>query len=105
MLRNIHIKTTSGDYTLAQGLESQAVLKLEGNWYFDPAAVDMQYLKVTDRTYTCPHKGVCLWLDLDAPDHQAKDVGWVYTIVKPNYEYIKDRIAFYGGSHTDTREA
>ncbi len=105
MLRNIRIKTKIGDYTLAHGLEGQAVLKLEGNWYFDPAAVDMQYLKVTNRTYHCPHKGVCFWIDLVAPDHQASDVAWVYTVIKPNYEYIKNRIAFYGGSQADTREA
>lgn len=105
MLREIKIATTDTSTILARGLEGQSVLKLEGNWYFEPSAVDMQYLKVTERTYVCPHKGTCFWIDLEMPDFQASDVGWVYTIVKPNYEYIKNRIAFYGGTRETTREA
>jgi len=105
MLREITIKASQADVSLASGLEGRSVVRLEGNWYFDPEAVDMRYLKVTERTYVCPHKGVCFWIDLDAPGQQARDVAWVYTIIKPNYEYIKDRIGFYGGTRAATREA
>ena len=104
MFREITIKTKDGAIQLAKGYDGQSVFKLEGNWYFDPAAVHMQYLKVTDRTYYCPHKGTCFWIDLEAPGMSAKNVAWVYTVLKPHYEHIKDRIAFYGGTSAVTRE-
>ncbi len=104
MVREIAIQETFQHHTLARGLEGRSVIRLEGNWYFEQAAVAMQYLKVTDRVYVCPHKGQCFWIDLELPDRTERDVAWVYTIVKPNYEYIKDRIGFYGGQHGATRE-
>jgi uncharacterized protein (DUF427 family) len=104
MLREITIKTTDTATQLATGLEGQNVFKLEGNWYFEPAAVDMQYLKITDRIYVCPHKGTCFWIDLDTPGNYVKDIAWVYTVLKPHYEYIRGRIGFYGGTNAMTRE-
>ncbi len=104
MLREITIKTTDTGIALAVGREGQNVFKLEGNWYFDPAVVDMQHLKVTERTYVCPHKGTCFWIDLEAPGKSVKDIAWVYTVLKPNYEYIRDRIGFYAGTNAMTRE-
>lgn len=90
------IQQKNSDHILARGTDADgSVILLENNWYFAPEAVDMTYLKLTDRTYTCPYKGVCLWVDLDAPDMKAKNIGWVYPQPKPDYERIKDRIAFY----------
>lgn len=80
---------------IAEGEVGQTAQVFEGNWYFDPSAVDMNHLKVTERTYTCPYKGVCYWIDLDAPTGKAQNIGWVYNNPKPGYENIKDQIAFY----------
>jgi uncharacterized protein (DUF427 family) len=84
------------DTVIAAGHEDDdSVMMLEDNWYFSPHAVDMTHLKLTNRTYTCPYKGVCFWLDLDAPGIKARNIAWVYQQPKPGYERIKDRIAFY----------
>ncbi len=80
---------------LAAGEVDQTAEIFEGNWYFDPAVVDMSRLKVTERTYTCPYKGTCYWIDLQTPTGSVPNVGWVYNNPKPGYENIKDQIGFY----------
>lgn len=80
---------------IAAGEEDQTARVFEGNWYFDPNAVDASHLKVTERTYTCPYKGTCFWIDLESPEGRAQNVAWVYNNPKPGYEHIKDQIGFY----------
>ncbi|NWG16491.1 MAG: DUF427 domain-containing protein [Chloroflexi bacterium] len=90
------IQERQNSSVIASGDES-AVLEFEGAWYFMPEDVNMDYLRFSDRTYTCPYKGVCYWIDLELPSGQrAKNVGWVYRQPKAGYEFIKDRIGFYG---------
>ncbi len=91
--------------TLAEAEEGPSLAKYEGNWYFDPAAVRADVLKVTERTYTCPHKGTCNWVDFVAPDGTTiKDVAWVYPKVKAGHELIQGRYGFYTGSRGATIE-
>lgn len=80
---------------LASGVEGETVTVFEGNWYFDPAAVDMSHLRVTERTYTCPYKGTCFWIDLESPTAHLENVAWVYNNPNPGYEHIKDLIGFH----------
>ena len=90
------IKEKNSDAVIASGSPSDNSARIfEGNWYFEPKAVDMTHLVVTERTYTCPYKGVCFWIDLEAPGLSAKNVAWVYNTPKPGFEMIKDQIAFY----------
>ncbi len=68
---------TSGTKLAHAEAEADAV-KYEGNWYFLPAAVERDKLIVTDRTYTCPFKGTCHWVDYAGPggdDRQGRGVG------------------------------
>ena len=102
--KSITIQDAQTGQQFASAERNQGVRLFEGAWYFDPAYVDMTYLRVTERTYTCPYKGVCYWIDLDAPDHKGKNVAFTYFKVKPGYEFIQDRIAFYAGEREHTRE-
>lgn len=52
---------------------------------------------MTDRTYTCPYKGTCHWIDLVSQHGTIRDVGWVYTEPNEKYEYIRDKIGFAFG--------
>jgi uncharacterized protein (DUF427 family) len=79
---------------IASGTEEQ-VQEFEGHWYFAPDAVDMSHLRVTERTYTCPYKGVCQWVDLESPHGRARNIGWVYLNPKPGYEFIRGQFGFY----------
>ncbi len=97
------IKERTNGEIIAAAQDNHAVRVFEGNWYFKPEAVNMQHLKVTDRTYTCPYKGVCHWIDLETPAGvKAQNVAWVYRDPKPTYEFIKDQIAFYTRPSTGT---
>ncbi|MDB5350769.1 MAG: hypothetical protein JWN86_2016 [Planctomycetota bacterium] len=91
--------------TLAKGEPEVDVVKYEGNWYFTPEVVERSVLVVTDRTYTCPYKGTCHWVDFSGPGGEAvKDVAWVYADPKPGHEIIKDRYGFYAGSRGATTQ-
>jgi uncharacterized protein (DUF427 family) len=98
------LEKSSGNI-LAGGEPGADVLTYEGNWYFLPAAVSRSSLQVTDRTYTCPYKGTCNWVDYVPPGGAVvKDVAWVYPNPKPGHEVIKDRFGFYAGTRGATRE-
>lgn len=89
---------------LASAEKRNGVRLFEGAWYFEPDKVDMTYLVVSERTYTCPYKGICYWIDLRMPEHQAEDVAFVYFKVNPGYEFVKDQIGFYAGTRGATAE-
>jgi uncharacterized protein (DUF427 family) len=90
---------------LAKAEVGENLAKYESNWYFDPGAVQIGLLRVTDRTYTCPFKGTCNWVDYIGPDGRTvRDVGWVYPKVKPGHELIEGRFGFYAGNRAGTRE-
>ncbi len=56
----------------------------------------MENLVITERTYTCPYKGVCNWIDFKTADGRVvQNIGWVYRRMKPGYEFIQDQIGFY----------
>jgi uncharacterized protein (DUF427 family) len=90
---------------LAQADLGESLVKYEGNWYFDAAAVQAGVLRVTERTYTCPYKGTCNWVDYVGPDGRTvRDVAWVYPNVKPGHELIQGRYGFYAGNRAATIE-
>ncbi len=91
--------------SLASGENGKEIVPYEGNLYFDPNAVSREVLKVTERTYTCPYKGTCHWVDfIGADGRTVRDVAWVYSDPKPGHEVIKDRYGFYSGSRGPTRQ-
>jgi uncharacterized protein (DUF427 family) len=97
------VKARTNSEIIAAAQDNHTVRVFEGHWYFKPEAVKMQHLKVTERTYTCPYKGVCYWIDLETSDGiKTQNVAWVYRDPKPTYEFIKDQIAFYAHPTTGT---
>ncbi len=102
---SVTIREKTSGTPIAQGESGTEVITYEGNLYFLPSAVDRSSLTVTERTYTCPHKGTCHYVDFAGPDGKtAKDVAWVYADPKPGHEAIKDRYGFYAGSRGATRQ-
>lgn len=90
---------------LAEAEPGDRVIPYEGNLYFDPTAVHAEVLKLTERTYTCPYKGTCHYVDYVGPDGRtARDVAWVYANPKPGHEVIKGRYGFYAGARGATRQ-
>ena len=98
------VKQRANQQVIASGEENQSVRVFEGNWYFKPDAVQMEHLKVTERTYTCPYKGVCYWVDLENPDGtRAQNIGWIYRQPKSGYEFIQDQVGFYARATAGNR--
>jgi uncharacterized protein (DUF427 family) len=102
--RTISIKANKTGTVLASGQVGVDVRLFEGAWYFAAEAVDTTHLVVTDRTYICPYKGTCYWIDLKMPDFQAKNVAFTYFKVNPGYEFVKDQIGFYAGRREATAQ-
>lgn len=99
----MEIRDRNSQAVIASGnIEDGSIIKLEGCWYFLPENVDMTHLVITERTYTCPYKGVCYWIDLESPETKAKNVAFIYRNPQNGYEHIKDRIAFYGRDTSGT---
>jgi uncharacterized protein (DUF427 family) len=102
---SIVIREARSGTVLAQGEPGADVVTYEGNLYFAPPAVNQGVLQVTARTYTCPYKGTCNWVDFVGTDGQTvPDVAWVYPRVKPGYEVIQGRFGFYTGVRGSTRQ-
>jgi len=100
----VTIKNRFTGEVLASAEKTNGVSLFEGAWYFTPDKVNMTHLIVTERTYTCPYKGVCYWIDLKTPEQQAKDVAFVYFKTNPGYEFVKNQIGFYAGTRGATVE-
>ena len=89
---SITIRETSSGTVLARGEQGADVIGYEGNLYFMPSAVNQGVLQVTERTYTCPYKGTCNWVDYVGPGGGVvRDVAWVYPHVKPGHECEQTR--------------
>lgn len=102
---SITIREKGSGTPLAASEEGPSLAMYEGNWYFDPTAVRSDVLRVSERTYTCPYKGTCNWVDYVGQDGTTvRDVAWVYPEVKPGHERIRGRYGFYAGSRGATRE-
>ncbi|RMG99050.1 MAG: DUF427 domain-containing protein [Chloroflexi bacterium] len=89
--RTIIIKDKKNGVVLAKAQVGRGVRLFEGVWYFEPEFVHQEYLQVTQRTYTCHYKGVCYWIDLNLPNHAAKNVAFTYFDVNEGYEFILGR--------------
>jgi uncharacterized protein (DUF427 family) len=102
---SIAIRETSSNLVLAQADAGAQVLPYEGNLYFDPAVVDESLLVTTDRTYTCPMKGTCQWVDFVDPEgRRVEGVAWIYNRTNPGHEAIAGKYGFYAGTKGATRQ-
>jgi uncharacterized protein (DUF427 family) len=102
---SVTIREKESSTCLAEADVGPSLTQYEGNWYFDPANVKVDSLRVTERTYTCPQKGTCNWIDYVGPDGRTvKDVAWVYPHVKSGHEVIQGRYGFYAGTRGATTE-
>jgi uncharacterized protein (DUF427 family) len=96
-MTTITVTDVTRNEVLAQGELGEEVVLLEGCYYFEPDRVVLENLVTTERTYTCPYKGKCHWIDLEGPTGTYRDVAWVYSDPRPDYEYIRYRIGFAYG--------
>lgn len=66
-----------GETTIAEA-DDDDLVRIEGNWYFPPAAVDFAYLGSSDTPYTCPWKGRCRYYSVTVDGTTYPDRAWTY---------------------------
>ena len=61
-----------------------ALIFIEGNWYFPPDKVQQQFLRKSPTPYTCPWKGVCQYFNVGQGETWSQDSAWTYPNPKPS---------------------
>jgi uncharacterized protein (DUF427 family) len=77
--------------------EPQETELVEGNIYFPPEAIKMEYFRPSDTHTVCPWKGTASYYDVVVDGKVNKDAAWYYPDPKDAAANIKDHIAFWHG--------
>lgn len=77
--------------------ESNETVVVEGNHYFPPASLNMQFFKPSDHTTVCSWKGTAGYYDIEVNGKVNKNAAWLYAAPKSAAENITGRIAFWKG--------
>ena len=59
------------------------LVKIEGNWYFPPAAVNAEMLVKSPTQYTCSWKGECQYFSVKDGDTLLQDAAFSYPTPYP----------------------
>ncbi|MEN9214672.1 MAG: DUF427 domain-containing protein [Gloeomargarita sp. DG02_3_bins_56] len=70
---------------------------VEGNVYFPPETVNMQYLQPSPTHTTCGWKGVASYYTITVNGKENKDAAWYYPEPKAAANNIKGYVAFWRG--------
>lgn len=71
------MKATLNGTVLAEADQGDLV-RIEGNWYFPPAAIRDALMETSPTQYHCPWKGDAKYFTAHLEDGVHKDVAWSY---------------------------
>lgn len=86
------MKIVWNDVVLA---DSDQTVVVEGNHYFPPDSVRMEYFRPSNLHTTCPWKGVASYYHIEVQDQLLENAAWYYPQPKDAASHIKDHVAFY----------
>jgi len=66
-------------------------------YYIPPADVRRRFLRLSRRRTYCEFKGAAGYYDVVVGEREARDAAWYYPEPRPEYEALRDHIAFYPG--------
>ncbi|WOD40566.1 DUF427 domain-containing protein [Nodosilinea sp. E11] len=75
--------------------ESDACEVVEGNQYFPPDSLNMDYFKSISKTTGCPWKGTANYYDIVVNGETNAGAAWYYAEPKSAANNIKGYVAFY----------
>lgn len=87
-------KATWNNVVLA---ESDATIEVEGNQYFPPGSVNMQYFNKSETHTHCPWKGEASYYSLTVNGEENPDAAWYYPEAKHAAKDIENYVAFWKG--------
>lgn len=77
--------------------ESDRCEVVEGNLYFPPESLNMDYFQASTHQTTCGWKGVASYYTIVVKDQTNPNAAWYYADPKPAAANIKGRVAFWKG--------
>ncbi len=77
--------------------ESDRCVEVEGNQYFPPDAVRMEFFRPSASHTVCPWKGTASYYDVEVNGKRNGDAAWFYPEPKPAAGQIKGYVAFWKG--------
>ena len=77
--------------------ESDDTVVVEGNHYFPPDAVNMEYMVPSETTTRCPWKGTASYYTIKVGEDLNVDAAWYYPETKEAANNIQGRVAFWHG--------
>ena len=80
---------------LVRADKTDQAIQIDGAYYFHPDIVTLEGLEETDRTYECPHKGTCHWIDLVTKKGVIVDASWQYPEPREGYRHITGWYGFH----------
>lgn len=89
-------KAVWNDTVLAEA-SSDEIEMVEGNVYFPPSAVKMEYFQPSATNSVCPWKGTASYYTVAVNGQQNPDAAWYYPEPKDAAKQIKDHVAFWRG--------
>lgn len=70
---------------------------VEGNIYFPPQSVKLEYFKSSQTRTICPWKGTAHYYTVVVDGKENRDAAWYYPQPKPAAAGIRDYVAFWRG--------
>ena len=70
---------------------------VEGNIYFPPQSVKLEYFKSSQTRTICPWKGTAHYYNVVVDGKENRDAAWYYPQPKPAAANIRDHVAFWRG--------
>lgn len=77
--------------------ESNAILDLEGDFYFPFSSLKRQYFRPSQTRSTCLFKGRARYLTLKVNGQFLKDAAWYYSPSDECADLLKNRVGFWKG--------
>lgn len=77
--------------------ESERTIVVEGNHYFPPESLKMEFFQPSTTHTICSWKGVASYYDVKIDGDVNKDAAWYYPEPKDAAKQIKGYVAFWRG--------
>lgn len=77
--------------------EAARTVRVEGNHYFPPGSLRVEYLVESSTRTVCPWKGLARYYSVTVDGETNPDAAWCYPRPFPFARMIKNHVAFWNG--------
>jgi uncharacterized protein (DUF427 family) len=77
--------------------ESNKTIVVEGNHYFPPESIHMEFLRASPATSRCPWKGMTKYYSIVVGANTNEDAAWCYSNPSKGAANIRGYVAFWNG--------